>query len=167
MNKEEFIKGMSLLSIAYNKNFTKEELEVWYQMLGKNSKREFSIAIQRLIKTEEYMPSIAKINKTIAELKLGDVPSAEDEWNRVIKSVQMYGSYQQEKAMEYLGQRTAYIVSLVGYQRICMATPEEQIWNKKEFIDKYNALKDKDIFDIQTKQIGISQVQLLENEKGS
>ena len=49
MKKEDFIKGMTLLSVAYNKYFEEDEISIWYQMLGDNTEEEFSRAIQKLI----------------------------------------------------------------------------------------------------------------------
>ena len=48
MKKEDFIKGMTLLSVAYNKYFEEDEISIWYQMLGDNTEEEFSRAIQKL-----------------------------------------------------------------------------------------------------------------------
>ena len=63
MTKEEFLEGITLLGIAYDKEFTKEQIEVWYSMLCGYSKEELRNAIKELIKTETYMPTIAHITK--------------------------------------------------------------------------------------------------------
>lgn len=143
MDKEKFVKGMTFLGVAYNKEFTKEELEVWYSMLKDNSIEDFSNAIQELVKTEERLPSIATVTKQIAKNKIASYPEAEEEWQEVLKAVRNYGSYREEDAMASLRPYTAKIVKYIGYHRICIATVEEQVWNKKEFIEEYNALKDK------------------------
>ena len=143
MNKEKFVKGMTFLGVAYNKEFTKEELEVWYSMLKDYSIEDFSNAIQELIKTEERLPSIATITKQIAKNKMASYPEAEEEWQGVLKAVRNYGSYREEEALASLKPYTAKIAKYIGYHRICISTVEEQVWNKKEFIEEYNALKDK------------------------
>lgn len=149
MNKQEFLEGMTFLGIAYNKEFTKQEIEVWYQMLGKYTKEEFSNATQELIKTHRSLPSIAEITKQISEMKLSNLPEAEDEWQEVINAVHRFGYYREKEALESLSPYTAKIVSYVGYKRICESTSEEQTWNKKEFIGEYNTLKDKEIINLQ------------------
>lgn len=143
MKKEEFIKGMTLLGVAYNKGFTEEEISIWYQMLGDNTEEDFSKAVQDLIKTETYLPSIAHFTKQIAKYKTSDIPSAEDEWQEVLSTVRSYGSYKETEALESLNPYTRKIVGYIGYYRICTSTPEEQVWNKKNFIEEYNSLKDK------------------------
>lgn len=157
MNKQDFLEGMTILGIAYDKEFTEEQVSVWYQMLGNYTKQEFKSAIQELIKTEEYLPSIAKITKTIAKTKV-NLPDAEDEWQDVLRAVRQYGSWDEEGALNSLEPYTRKIVKYIGFNRICMATPEEQTWNKKEFIGEYNSLKDKVV---EHTQLGVSETKLL------
>ena len=153
MDREKFIKGMTFLGVAYNKEFTKEEIEVWYSMLREHSIEDFSNAIQDLIKTEERLPSIATVNKRIAKNKTVSFPEAEDEWQEVLKAVRKYGSWKEKEALDSLKPYTAKITRYIGYYRICSSSQEQQTWNKKEFIGEYNALKDKLVNDL---QLGIS-----------
>lgn len=143
MTKEDFIKGIKFLELSYGKDFTEEQVEVWYQMLGEYSVEEFSKATQDLVKTEKYLPSIAHITKAIAKQKTAGIADAEDEWKEVINSIHTFGYYRQKQALESLKPYTRKIINYIGYERICMATPEEQVWNKKNFIEEYNTLKDK------------------------
>ena len=159
MTKEDFIKCIKMLSIAYNKDFTEEQVEVWYSMLGEYTIEEFSKAIQDLIKTEEYLPSIAHITKAIAKQHTSNLSNAEDEWQEVLKAIRQYGYYRKEQALESLKPYTAKIVNYIGFERICMATPEEQTWNKKNFITEYNTLKD-----TLTENLQIGTSELLLNE---
>ena len=157
MTKQDFLEGMTILGIAYDKEFTEEQVSVWYQMLGNYTKQEFKSAIQELITTEDYLPSIAKITKTIAKTKV-NLPDAEDEWQDVLRAVRQFGSWNEEGALNSLEPYTRKIVKYIGFNRICMATPEEQTWNKKEFIGEYNSLKDKVVEHI---QLGVSEIKLL------
>ena len=150
MSKEEFLEGMTFLGIAYNKEFTKEEIEVWYSMLGGYSKKDFSDSIKRLIKTLKRLPTIADITEDITNNKVNNLSSAEEEWQNVLSAVRMYGSYREQEALESLKPYTAKITKYIGYYRICTSTQEEQVWNKKEFISEYNSLVDKDILALQT-----------------
>ena len=149
MSKEEFLEGMTFLGLAYNKEFTKEEIEVWYSMLCGYSKKEFSDSIKRLVKTLKRIPTIADITEDITNNKVSTISTAEDEWQNVLNAVRMYGSYREQEALESLKPYTAKIVKYIGYYRICISTQEEQVWNKKEFINEYNSLVDKDILALQ------------------
>lgn len=142
MTKEDFLEGITLLGVAYDKEFTKEQIEVWYSMLGGYTKEQLRNAIKELIKTETYLPTIAHITKQIAKNQTNKLPSAEDEWEEVLRVVHKYGTYRQEKALESLNPYTAYIVNHIGYQIICMST--DNTWNRKEFIEEYNQLKERE-----------------------
>ena len=157
MTKQDFLEGITILGVAYDKEFTEEQVSVWYQMLGNYTKQEFKSAIQELITTEDYLPSIAKITKTIAKTKV-NLPDAEDEWQDVLRAVRQFGSWNEEGALNSLEPYTRKIVKYIGFNRICMATPEEQTWNKKEFIGEYNSLKDKVL---EHTQLGVSETKLL------
>lgn len=159
MTKEDFLKGIKLLTIAYNKEFTEEQIEVWYSILGEYKVDEFSKAIQELIKTEKFMPSIAHITEHIAKSHLKALSDAESEWSNVIGIVHRFGSYREEEALKTMDEYTRKIVKLIGYYRICTSTQEEQVWNKKEFIEEYNVLKDKLV---ENKQIEIQQENLID-----
>ena len=140
MNKEQFLRGMTFLGTAYKTGFTEEEVEVWYQMLKDYQEEDFNKAIKELIKTEKYPPSIAQITEHIAKSHFKALPNAESEWVRVIDTVHSFGSYKEEEALNSLCEYTRKIVKLIGYYKICTATQEEQVWNKKEFISEYNSL---------------------------
>ena len=149
MKKEDFLKGMTMMGIAYNKEYNQKELEVWYSMLGDYKVEDFSNAIQTLIKTLKRVPTIADITEQIAKEKTSNIPTAEDEWQEVLYAVRRYGSYREKEALESLKPYTAKIVGYIGYFRICSATSDEQIWNKKNIIEEYNSLVDKSIINLQ------------------
>ena len=46
MTKEEFLEGITLLGLAYDKEFTKQQIEVWYSMLGWYTKEQLRDAIK-------------------------------------------------------------------------------------------------------------------------
>ena len=149
MNKEKFLKIITYMGIAYNKEFTKEQIEVWYSFLKDYSEEELNNAVKALVNTEKYLPTIAHIKEQIAKNRLKDMPSAEDEWEEVIKAIHRFGSYREEQALESLNPYTAKVLSYIGYYRVCTSNQEEQTWNKKEFMAEYNALKDKQIVELQ------------------
>lgn len=145
MNKEEFIRTLTGAGKLYGKELDKETLTMWLSFFKNNSVEEFKQAMNEHIKTSRYFPTVADIKERIASKKVEDMPKAEDEWNKVIDLVHKYGSYQMNKALKELSDYTRYVVSHVGYTRICNADADEQIWNKKTFIAEYNELKSANI----------------------
>lgn len=146
MNKENFIKALKFLGTAYNKEFTQEQAEVWYKFFVDDDYELFRQAIKNLIAKQDFSPSIAQIKKEMANLQI-DIPSAEDEWQEVLKAVHKFGSYKEQEALSSLKPYTAYITRHIGYRNICMS--EDQTWNKKEFIGEYEVMKDKEIENLQ------------------
>ena len=160
MNIEEFTKIMTGVSKLYNKPMDKEEITLWLAFFKDNTTHEFKEAINNYIKTKTKFPTVADIKNEIAKQKTKDLPKAEDEWELVLKTVRKFGSYRIHEAMNELKPHTAYIVSHIGYINICMA--EDQTWNKKEFIEEYNQIKDKEIEKL---QIGDNGTQFLNTLK--
>lgn len=149
MKKETIIKAITLLKTNYYnalKDYSKEEMQMminaWYEFFKDTPEQEFNKAIRNIINKYDYFPTIAQVKKEIAIDKTNDIPSAEDEWEEVLKVVHRYGTYRQDKALESLKPYTAYITKHIGYQIICMST--DNTWNRKEFIEEYNQLKDKE-----------------------
>ena len=164
-NKKDIVEAITLLKITYPsalKDLSEQELslmvEVWVKDFEKVPKEIFNKAINNIRNKNKFFPSIADIKEEIAKMQISDIPDAEDEWQEVIKAVHNFGSYREQQALSNLKPYTAKIVGYIGYQRICMSSPEEQQWNKKEFIGEYNNLKNKEIIDL---QIGNKEEKLL------
>lgn len=165
VDKKDIIDTITLLKMTYpnslkdyGENELKMMIEIWFNDFKDTSKEDFKKAINDIRYTSSFFPSIADIKKRIAESKTSDIPSAEDEWQEVLNAVRHYGSYKETEALKSLNPYTSKITQLIGYYRICTSNQEQQTWNKKEFIDEYNSLKDEYITDL---QIGTKGVNLL------
>ena len=64
MTKEEFKDSISYLGIAYNKEFTKKELQLYYDFLKDYNDETLVKAIKNIIKKSKFLP---KINELIDE----------------------------------------------------------------------------------------------------
>ena len=167
MKQETIIKAITLLKTNYQnalKDYTKEEMQLmistWLDFFKDTSINDFELAIKNIINKSDFFPTISQIKKEIANCKVNTLPSAEDEWEEVIRTIHKFGSYRQQEAMEHLKDYTAYILRHIGYQNICMS--EDNTWNKKEFIAEYNQMKDKEMELI---QIGNKELKMLSNER--
>jgi len=157
MVDEKIIKEtLALLKVTYPsalKDIDKETallmIKVWTKDFKETNKELFLQAINNIRSKNKFFPSIADIKEEIAKMQVSNIPDGEEEWQEVLKAVRRYGSYGQEDALGSLKPYTAKIVGYIGYQKICMSTPDEQTWNKKEFIAEYNSLKDKEIINLQ------------------
>lgn len=143
MTKEQFLKGITFLTIAYNKEFTEEQVSVWYEFFKDEDYEAFRKAVKRIIPLKQFMPSIAELKQEIATISNPVLQlNVDEEWDNVLKAIRRYGSYRQDEAMQSLKPYTANIVRQVGYMRICQS--ENIQWERKEFIELFNMNKDRD-----------------------
>ena len=61
MKAIEFTKEMKILAMSYNKDFTEEIIALWYEQFKDLKKENLHKAIQKIILTNKYMPSIAEL----------------------------------------------------------------------------------------------------------
>lgn len=149
MSRETIIKAITLLKTNYQnalKDYSKQEIQMminsWLEFFKDEPEEDFNKAIRNIINTSQYFPTIAQIKREIAEDKTSHLPTAEDEWEEVLRVIRRYGTYRQELALSELKPYTAYITNHIGYQIICMST--DNTWNRKEFIAEYNQLKERE-----------------------
>jgi len=157
---------LTILKVTYpsalkdlDKNTAILMINVWLKDFKNTKKELFLEAINNIRNKSEFFPNVAQIKKEIANLEVKDIPKAEDEWQEVIRAVHKFGE-NISKVREYLKPYTFYIANNIGYINICNSDEERQIWNRKEFIGEYNALKDKEIENI---QIGVEERTFLTN----
>ena len=148
-SKETIIKAITLLKTNYQnalRDYDKEDLqmlvETWAEFFKDTPESEFKEAIKSIVNKSDFFPTIAQIKKEIANEKVSNIASGEEEWEQVLRTIHRYGSYRQQEALEHMKPYTAYIVNLIGYQNICMSS--DNTWNRKEFIAEYEQLKDKE-----------------------
>lgn len=61
MKKEEMVKLLGYLGVAYGKEFTQQECEVYYDFFKDYNYSILQAAIKNTIKTSKYMPKIADL----------------------------------------------------------------------------------------------------------
>lgn len=145
MNKTIFVKGMKILQASYSKNFTEDDLKVWYMQFKNENENLFLEAINRIIKKSRYMPSIADI---LHEIKIIENPDllldAETEFDNVRKAIRKFGSYRTNELMASLNYKTAEAVRRIGLSRICECEQDKIKFIKNEFEEVFNNIQDAD-----------------------
>ena len=137
MTKEQFIKGLKYLCIAYNKEFTEEQATVWYDFFRDTNFDDFRQAVKRIIPQKEFMPSIAELKKEIAIYKNPVLQlNADDEWSKAITTIRKYGRYRSQEAMQELSEHSRKIIREIGFERICNSSNIE--WERKLFVELFN-----------------------------
>lgn len=140
MNRDEFLKGMVYLGTIYGKEFTKDELTVWYSFFHQVDSNIFKVAIKNLAEKNRFIPSIAEIRAEINKIQNPELKlNAEDEWTYVLNAIHKFGYYNTNGALESLKPITREIVERLGFQNLCMS--ENINWERKVFIETFNSYK--------------------------
>jgi len=66
MNKEEFVKEIEKIEIAYKKKFNQEEYRLWFKEFETTNINEFKKSIERTIQEVKFLPKIAEVRARIA-----------------------------------------------------------------------------------------------------
>ena len=61
MNKEEFVKRLKYLGVAFNHNFTEEEASVYYDFMKGYSLNVFNNSIKQAIEESKFLPKISDL----------------------------------------------------------------------------------------------------------
>lgn len=64
MKDFELVQGMQMLGMAYGKEFTQQECELYYEFLREYNIETFKAAVKNIIRTSKFLP---KINEIIEE----------------------------------------------------------------------------------------------------
>lgn len=141
MNKEQFTKGITFLAIAYNKEFTPQQVDVWYDFFKDETYDDFRIAIKRIIPKKQFIPSIAELKQEITLLKNPILQlNADEEWDKCITTIRKYGRYRKDEAMAALSEHNRNIIRQIGFERICNSENIE--WERRLFNELFNNKQD-------------------------
>lgn len=143
MSKKDFVKVMKILSSAYNRDFTEDDLAIWYSQFKNEDFNMMFRAVNNIIKTSRYVPTIADILYEIKKIEMPDLTlSYEDEFENVRKAIRKYGIYKSQELMESLKPKTAETVRRIGLQRLCECEQDKIKFIKNEFQDIFEHLQD-------------------------
>lgn len=124
MTRQEF----ALIAMSLKTYFPKERLipndramELWFFQLKDLDYKTAEAALNKWVATNKWSPSIAELREAAAELTQGEIPDWGEAWEKVLKAVWHWGSYEPEKAMESFDEITRQAVKRVGYRDICMS----------------------------------------------
>lgn len=124
MNEKEFLAISSVIKAAYpNQGImpSKESLDVWYGMLKDLDYVPVRNAVQEIIATSKYAPSIAEIREKATQRVTEQVPEWGDAWEEVLKAIRRHGYMQELDALNSMSEITRRCVKRLGWQNICMS----------------------------------------------
>lgn len=102
--KQQIVKILSTLQLAYSTDLSIERLETYVEMLTDINPVTLEQAIKNIVKTRKFLPTIAEIREECSALSAyvnahEELPTPQSAWERVIKCASTYGY---EHGLEHL-----------------------------------------------------------------
>lgn len=139
----KFKELITAINVTYGEDFTPPQTLLWWNMFKPYPVEVFEKAVyQHMADTEQGMfsPKPANIMKFItgtAKQGARDVENrAELSWHQVMDKIQRIGSYGSLKLDDK--QAIAAIKAIGGWNKVSMATYDQLVWMKKEFMQAYD-----------------------------
>ena len=125
MNKQEILKAVAPLQLAFKGNLDDARMRLYVEMLSDIPPQILEAAVKKLIMTNKFLPSIAEIREVAYGIK-GIIsgtaaPDESEAWGEVIKAIQSVGYYGKPK---FSHEAITTAVNNIGWQDICMTTIE-------------------------------------------
>lgn len=125
MNKQDILKAVAPLQLAYNASLDDNRLRLYVEMLSDIPPSILEASVKKLIMTNKFLPSIAEIREVAYGIK-GIIsgtaaPDESEAWGEVVKAIQSVGYYGKPK---FSHEAITVAVNNIGWQDICMTTNE-------------------------------------------
>ena len=162
MKAEEFAKSITFLCNAYRQEMNSTQVSVWFNFFKEIPLSKFNMAIARVVQKYSYFPSIAQIRQELAMIENPDLQlDAAEEWEKVVRYIGKYGSYQADIAMQEMNPVTAAVVKRMGgFTAICQS--EDIEWRRKSFMSIFKETLEKQM---QIASCGNSQLTDMERKR--
>ena len=138
MNKQDILKAVAPLQLAYNASLDDNRLRLYVEMLSDIPPSILEASVKKLIMTNKFLPSIAEIRETaygIKEIISGTAaPDESEAWGEVIKAIRSVGYYGKPK---FSHEAITVAVNNIGWQDICMTTNEGMNTLRSQFRRAY------------------------------
>lgn len=123
MNKQDILKAVAPLQLAYNASLDDNRLRLYVEMLSDIPPSILEASVKKLIMTNKFLPSIAEIREVAYGIK-GIIsgtaaPDESEAWGEVVKAVRSVGYCGKPK---FSHEAITTAVNNIGWQDICMTT---------------------------------------------
>jgi hypothetical protein len=137
MKRSEVAQLVVLLQAAYP-NFTMSEgtTSVYESLLHDVEFATAKAAVERLICTNRFMPTIAEIRETCVLVKHGSKRTGAEAWGDVGIAIRKFGSYRQPK---FEDQAVAQAVKCLGWRNLCLGSSNESA-DRARFCEIYDSI---------------------------
>lgn len=153
MNETTFATMAAIINKAYPKDNILPDgdaMGIWYEFL-KDLPDEIGLAAVRdWVANNIWPPHISDIREYAAQHALGDISDWGEAWEKVLKAISSYGSYNEPEALASLDKLTRDCVKNLGFRSICLAEEDRLDFIKSQFKDLYNRKVERQLRSIKT-----------------
>lgn len=124
MTRDEFkilVKGMKAIYSQPTFIPDQDAFNMWFALMGDLPYEVCNVAIQKYMLTNKFPPTVAEIREIASGVVNGDPLSWGESWERALKAVRRYGSYNKIEALNSLDPLTRKCVDSIGYMQLCMS----------------------------------------------
>jgi hypothetical protein len=140
MTEPEVRKLVAMLIAAFPHTKANEATAKAYErMLRDLDARAAAAAVEQLMATRNYMPTIAEVRAAVAELQAGPVRAGGEAWGDVLRLVGRYGCYRTPgHDFEVADPIAARCIDALGWRSLCLS--ENSVADRSRFVDLYDRL---------------------------
>lgn len=140
MTDTEVRKIVAVLMGAFpGARITQETTAVYERMIRDLEYPLANAAVERLLATCKFMPTVAEIRETALALAVGEQKPGGEAWGKVLALVARYGSYREPgKDFEIADPVLRKSIASLGWREICLS--ENQAADRARFIELYDKL---------------------------
>lgn len=143
MQRVEIIKLVGICSLNYRNwpETGKEEalINLWESMLDDVDYEVGRVVIKKFISESVFPPTIADIRARIADVTVARGKTGIEAWGDVKLAIRRFGSYNEEKAMEFLKGPTRKVVESIGFRTLCLS--ENEMADRAHFLKVYDTVE--------------------------
>ena len=124
MTKQEFAILASAVRTYYptaNIMPNEQAMELWFRELQDIPFPVAETSLRKWVATNKWPPTIADLRESAVEAVQGESPEWGAGWEKVVKSIGMFGLYRTEEAMESFDEITRQCVQRIGFRNICLS----------------------------------------------
>lgn len=124
INKKEFAIFASALRTYYPKENllpNEQAMQLWFNQLNDIPYNVAEVTLNKWVATNKWSPSIADIREQATGLTQGEAKEWGDAWQDVLRAIRLYGSYEEQKALDSLDETTRKVVRRLGFRNLCFS----------------------------------------------
>lgn len=141
---------LGILKVAFPRFYSnitmqdaKATVALWTMMFHEDKKEDVELALQKLIATNTFPPTIAEVRQALNNTQQEESLDGGEAWGEVMKRIHTFGRYKEKEALEELTELTRKTVNCIGWSNLCDS--ENEVADRAHFMKIYNAIKKREM----------------------